>query len=62
MSEMLAAEKPAMKPAKRKLKLAEPHAYLIIFAILVIALIGTWFVPAGEYNRVLDPATKRMIA
>ena len=28
-----------------------PHTYVIIFSIIVIAAIATWFVPGGEYER-----------
>ncbi len=28
-----------------------PHTYVIIFAILVVAAISTWFVPGGNYER-----------
>ena len=29
-----------------------PHAFVILFAILVLMVICTWLVPAGQYNRV----------
>jgi uncharacterized ion transporter superfamily protein YfcC len=41
-----------------------PHTYVIVFAILVIAAITTWFVPGGEYDRhtvVVDGATQTVI-
>lgn len=28
-----------------------PHTYVIIFSLIVIAAIATWFVPAGEFQR-----------
>ncbi|MFP4060651.1 MAG: YfcC family protein [Bacteroidales bacterium] len=28
-----------------------PHTYVIIFSIIVVAAIATWFVPGGEYER-----------
>ncbi len=28
-----------------------PHTYVIIFSIIVLAAIATWFVPGGEYER-----------
>jgi len=28
-----------------------PHTYVIVFAILVLAAVTTWFVPGGEYDR-----------
>ena len=38
------------------------HPYSIIFAIIVVAAILTWVIPAGQYDRVLDEATGREIA
>ena len=29
-----------------------PHAFVILFAILVLMVSCTWLVPAGQYNRV----------
>jgi uncharacterized ion transporter superfamily protein YfcC len=45
-----------------KKKLREPHAFSIIFILLIVAAIFTWVLPAGQYDRVLDEATGRMIA
>ncbi|HHT03809.1 MAG TPA: YfcC family protein, partial [Bacteroidales bacterium] len=28
-----------------------PHTYVIIFSLIVLAAIATWFVPAGEFIR-----------
>lgn len=28
-----------------------PHTYVIVFGIILIAAIFTWFIPGGEYNR-----------
>lgn len=28
-----------------------PHTYVIIFSLIVLAAIATWFVPAGEFDR-----------
>ena len=41
-----------------------PHTFVIIFAILVVTTIMTWFIPAGEYNRTqitLDSGETRTI-
>ncbi len=38
-----------------------PHTYVIIFTIIIIAFIGTYIIPAGEYERVEDPNTGRMV-
>ena len=28
-----------------------PHTYVIIFSIIILSAILTWFIPGGEYNR-----------
>ena len=28
-----------------------PHTYVIIFTLIVLAAVATWFVPAGEFER-----------
>jgi uncharacterized ion transporter superfamily protein YfcC len=28
-----------------------PHTYVIVFSIILVAAVATWFVPAGEFNR-----------
>jgi uncharacterized ion transporter superfamily protein YfcC len=41
-----------------------PHTYVIVFAILVLAAVTTWFVPGGEYDRhtvVVDGAPRTVI-
>jgi len=41
-----------------------PHTYVIVFAILVLAAVTTWFVPGGEYSRhtvVVEGATRTVI-
>jgi uncharacterized ion transporter superfamily protein YfcC len=32
-----------------------PHVFVILLSIMVVAMVATWFVPAGEFNRQLDP-------
>jgi len=41
-----------------------PHTYVIVFAILVLAAVTTWFVPGGEYDRhtiIVEGATQTVI-
>lgn len=38
-----------------------PHTYVILMGILVLTVLLTYLIPAGEYNRVLDQATGRMV-
>ena len=38
-----------------------PHAYVILFVILIVAMIATWIVPAGSYTRYVDEVSGRTI-
>ena len=38
-----------------------PHVFVILLSIIVLAMVASWFVPAGEYARVLDPKSKRTV-
>lgn len=38
-----------------------PHTYVIIALIILLAFVGTYIMPAGEYERVEDPATGRTV-
>lgn len=38
------------------------HPYTIIFAMMILAAVLTWVIPAGQFDRVLDEATGREIA
>lgn len=38
-----------------------PHTYVILFSIIVLATIATYFIPAGVYDRIKDPNTGRTI-
>ena len=42
-------------------KMRVPHTYVILFMIIVLATIATYFIPAGVYERVKDVATGRNI-
>ncbi len=45
----------------KKRKFEVPHTYVILFSIIVLATIGTYFIPAGVYDRIQDAATGRTI-
>ncbi len=38
-----------------------PSAYTILFGLIVVVAIATWFVPAGEYDRELNEALGREV-
>ena len=44
-----------------KKKMQMPHIFVILVSIAAIFAILTWIMPAGLYDRVLDPATDREI-
>lgn len=44
---------------KKKKSWKLPHTFLVIGMILVLATIMTWLIPAGVFERILDPTTGR---
>lgn len=46
---------------KKKSKLKVPHTYVILFTVILIMAILTFIIPAGEYDRVVDPNTDRTV-
>ena len=47
--------------AENKKKLKMPHIFIILYGIILIVSLLSYVIPAGEYDRVLDEATGRMI-
>ncbi len=45
----------------KKKKFALSHTYVILFSIIIIMTICTYIIPAGEYNRVEDAASGKMV-
>ena len=43
----------ARKREKKKRKFSFPSAFTILFIVTIIAVICTWFVPAGQYSKLL---------
>src|SRR6187551_279692 len=43
-------DEPAAPPDERKRRFTLPSAYTILFALIVLAAIATWVIPAGVYN------------
>lgn len=44
-----------------KRKIAFPNTYVIIVAIITIAVLLTWIIPSGEFERVKDEVSKQMV-
>ncbi|WP_245628099.1 YfcC family protein [Shouchella shacheensis] len=40
------------EPKKKKFKLKMPDTYVVLFILMIVCAIGTYFVPAGEFNRI----------
>lgn len=38
----------------KKKRFEIPHVYVILFSLIILATIATYFVPAGEYERIID--------
>lgn len=47
------------KPKKRGF--VNPHAYVIIFILILICTLLTWIVPSGAFDRVEDPASEKEV-
>ncbi|MBO4991691.1 MAG: YfcC family protein, partial [Firmicutes bacterium] len=48
-----------MEKAKKGFKM--PHTYVILIAVVLVMAICTYIIPAGQYERVEDPNTERMV-
>lgn len=46
---------------KKKFNFSMPHSYIIIGIIIILVMILTYIVPAGEFDRVEDAATGRTV-
>lgn len=46
---------------KKEKKSFNPNGYVIITILIILAVIATWIVPAGMYDRVTDAATGREV-
>lgn len=42
-------------------RVTAPHTYAILFFLAVLAVVGTWLLPAGEFDRVLNEAVGRNV-
>lgn len=40
---------------------AFPHTYVIIFSVIILASIATWFMPAGQFKRELNESSKKTV-
>lgn len=40
---------------------AFPHTYIIIFSVIIMAAMATWFMPSGQFKRELNTATNKTV-
>jgi uncharacterized ion transporter superfamily protein YfcC len=40
---------------------AFPHTYIIIFSVIIIAAMATWFLPSGQFKRELNKETNKTV-
>ncbi len=50
-----------METSKKKRQFKMPHTYVILVSIMVLMLILTHIIPAGQYERVEDPVSGKMV-
>lgn len=46
---------------KKESKFKTPHTFVILVALIFIAAVATYFIPAGEFTRYVDEATGRTL-
>lgn len=54
-------EATANRVTQKKRGFKVPHVYVIIFALIVLVAIGTYFIPAGTYERFVEEETGRTL-
>lgn len=54
----VAEREPEERPARVR---GDVNAYVVVAALILVAAVATWFVPAGAYNRVLNAETGRQV-
>ncbi|WP_227001874.1 YfcC family protein [Virgibacillus necropolis] len=59
----LEAKKPKMnkEPNKKSKKFTAPHPFVILFAVIILITISTYFVPAGEYDRTTNEEEQTVV-
>ena len=50
-----------MEETKKRFKFKMPHNYVILVSIMVLMLVLTHLIPAGQYQRVEDPVSGKMV-
>lgn len=45
----------------KRIRFKIPHTYVLLVTLIIIAAIGTYLIPAGEFNRIKDEQTGRTL-
>jgi len=48
-------------PEQRKKRLAVPHVYVLLVSLTILAALGSWILPAGEFERVTNETINRTV-
>ena len=52
---------PTLETEKKKRKFKVPNVYIIIMGIAFVAMIMTWIIPAGAYERVINDMNREVV-
>lgn len=61
MNDKVGATQTLTTGKKTEKKIEFPHVLVLIFAVIIIAAVATYIIPAGQYARVVDKATGRSL-
>lgn len=61
LPESTSADTPKAEPTKRKWKLHVPSAFTILFFLTILAVLATWVIPAGQYEKLSYNAETSML-
>ena len=46
---------------KEKKRIKMPHVFVLLFSIIILAAVCSYIVPAGQFDRVVDPESGRTL-
>ena len=56
----MSAKRTEVKASGKKEKVF-PHILVVLFVVIFVAMVATYIVPAGQYERIMDEATGKMV-
>jgi len=57
----VAAKKELQGQNKKKKRFSSPHPFVILFTVIVLTAISTYFVPAGQFERTTNEAGQTIV-